>query len=322
MDKTAVMEQLEPLTRSSLRKVDHRAGARVIFADDTAVIRPGRGARAIPFSEEGYGNFLNFTGIPTSMAKVLSPDTMNRVSNEILEHRDQYALVVRDNAVTGVAKQNQTHNAVNPERVLKAVEKAVHGVDYNRVIVFDNRARLELSSERQEPVVRGDLIQAGAVVEFSPLGISLPSVESYVLRLACTNGMISNDVVREYGYGEGDDIWQWFRNSVKEAIKAVLGIAGRFHQMIEEGIPPAERAMVIEAMIKEAKLPPSIAEAVRARAIAEPPENAYQAMNLITYASSHDDMEPARVVRAQRAAAKFASQSEHARICPVCRKAR
>lgn len=256
------------------------------------------------------------------MARVLSPDTKNRVANEILSLKDQYALVVRDNAVSGIAKQSQLNNSINTERVLRTVEKSVHGLEYNRVMVIDNRARLELTSERQQEVDKGDVIQAGAVIEFSPLGIKAPSVESYVLRLACTNGMTTNDVFRQYGAGDGDDMWQFLRNAVRDAIKSVAGIARRFHQMIEEGIPPAERAMVIEAMIKEARLPQDIADAIRARAIAAPPENAYQAMNMITYASSHDDMEPVRVIRAQRAAAKFASESEHARICPACRKNR
>lgn len=323
MDRIAVLEQLEPVLNSHLRKVDHRDGARVTFADDTAVLRPGRGARSIPFTEEGYGNFLNFMGIPMPMARVLTPDTKNRVANEILTLKDQYALVVRDNAITSVAKPRQINNAVNAEKVLRTIEKVDNTITYNRVMLLDgSKAHMELTSSRQETVARGDLVQAGAIVEFSPLGISLPSVQSFVLQLACTNGNESCDVLRQYGYGEGDDIWQFFRKSVKDAIKSVVKIAARWRQMMDDHIPPEERAMVLEAMIKEAKLPTVIAEAVRARALAQPPENAYDVMNLITYAGSHDGLEPVRAIRARRAAAKFASESEHAKICPACRRNR
>lgn len=323
LDKDQVLKTLEPLANSQLKRVEHNKGAKVLFADETASIRTSRAAKPIDFTPEGYQNFLNFAGIPQPMVRVLSPDTKNRVANEMLARKDQYALVVHDNRVTSLARPNQINNAVNPERLLRTIEKAGSGIQYAKaMIIHGNQARLEVITDRNEEVVKGDMVAAGAVVQFSPLGIEYPQVESYVLRWWCGNGAVSNDCLRKFGHGEGDDVWHFFRNSVKEAIRQVAKIKRRFQAMIEDNIPAAERAMVLEAMIKEARLPIEIAQAVRTRAIAEPPKNSYDIMNMITYASSHDLTEPRQIVRAQIAAAKFADEKQHARICPACRKNR
>ena len=82
---------------------------------------------------------------------------------------------------------------------------------------------------------RGDLIQAGAQVTFSLIGTVDPLVQSYVVCLACTNGMTSNTVIREFhfsGGGEGDNIWQWFRRSVRAACGSLDRIVVRYRQMM------------------------------------------------------------------------------------------
>lgn len=318
MERAAVLEEIQPILNMGLRKVDPHAGPRVLIGQEQVSLRPSKGARAITFTEEGRRNLLNFAGIPVTMDSKLSVETREKLANELMARKGPYTVIVNENQITSFASDRQEHNALNPERVLRTVEKALSTVDYNRVHVQGATARIELTTDQQVSVARGDLIQAGAVIEFSPIGVELPSVESYVLRLECTNGMTSNDVFQKYGHGEGDDVWHFFRKSVRAAVRAVARIAGRYIQMIQDNIPPEQRAMVLEAMIKEARLSTEIAETIRARAIAEPPRNAYDIMNMITYASSHDITDPKQVIRAQRAAANFIDESEHARLCPAC----
>lgn len=322
MERSAVLEQIQPIMRMGLRKVDHGAGARVVIGQEQVALKPSKGSRAITFTEDGQRNLLSFANIPMAMDNKLSMDTRARVANELLARKGPYSVIVNDNQITGFATDKQEHNALNPERVLKTVEKALSIVNYNRVHVEGAAARIELTTDQQATVARGDLVQAGAVIQFSPIGTEFPSVESYVLRLSCTNGMTSNDVFQKFGHGEGDDVWHFFRQAVRAAVRALARIAGRYIQMMRDNIPPDQRALVLEAMIKEARISPEIADAIRARAIAEPPRTAYDVMNMITYASSHDLTEPKEVIRAQRAAAKFIDESEHTRLCPTCRSKR
>ena len=230
--------------------------------------------------------------------------------------------MVKDGAVTAVTKRGE-YRTINPSRALQAVERGIPGVEFHRVLLLDNLvASLEVVGDRRQAVARGDLIQAGAQVTFSPIGTVNPMVQSYVLRLACTNGMTSNSILREFSFGggggEGDDIWQWFRRSVRSAYNALDGIVARYRQMMDEQVPSDQRAQLLEAMIRAAKISGKDAETVRAMAIDNPPENSYQMMNLITYASSHVIERPQRVRQAQLAVADYTHAQEHARICPVC----
>ena len=75
---------------------------------------------------------------------------------------------------------------------------------------------------------------------------------------------------------------------------------------------------MLEALLKEARITGENAEAVRARAIEEPPTNNYDLVNLVTWASSHVIREPQRIQRTLGTAASFTAEQEHARICSVC----
>lgn len=86
--------------------------------------------------------------------------------------------------------------------------------------------------------------------------------------------------------------------------------------MAEERIPPADRAIVIETLIRQAKMGRLEADAMRSQALETPPETAYDALNLLTATSTHIIRNPMQVVRAQRAT------TTHRRICPVCRRER
>ena len=232
--------------------------------------------------------------------------------------------MIKDSAITAIAKPTEFHS-LNPARILTAIEGGIKGIEYHRVLLLDNFVvSLELIGERREPVVAGDLIQAGAQVSFSPIGTVDPTVQSYALRLTCTNGATHNTVLREFHYGgggsggEGDDIWLWFRRSAREAYNSLNRIVARYRLMMDEQIPADQRAMMLEAMLREAKISGEEANAIRAMAIESPPETSYDLMNLLSNASSHLLEDPRRVRRAQNAVASYTSETEHARVCPVC----
>jgi hypothetical protein len=159
-------------------------------------------------------------------------------------------------------------------------------------------------------------------VNFSPVNTIKPLVQSYVLRLACTNGATSKTVLAEFTGGEGDDVWQWFRQSVRAAYQSLGAVINRYREMIQERIPADQRAAMLEELLRQAGITGKEAEAVRAQAIQDPPRNTYDMMNLITWASSHIIQSPERIQRALKASATFTSESQHATICPLCQTRR
>lgn len=323
MNRTEVLDRIQPIMDLSLRTIDHLPATRVEVHPDMVTLRPGRGGRIMEMGEEGVRSMSQYIEMPQNLTKRLTTATLGRVATELLEEKGRYDVLIREGQVVAFADPH-VHRTLNPDRVLRTIDSAIRGeVDYHRVMLMaEHTVSLEIVGERNQAVVRGDLVRAGAMVTFSPIGLTFPTVQSYVQRLACTNGVVSNDVLREFAYGggEGDDVWHFFRQSVRDAYNAVGRMVARWQQMREENIPPEDRAMILEAMLKEAGIGKKEAEAVRALALQNPPRNTYDVVNLISYASSHLLEHPNQIKRAQNAVAVFQDQSSHARICPLCHR--
>ncbi len=322
MNRTEVLERLDPIMNTQLREIDHNPRTRVMVAPENVSLRPGNGKRILEVTPDGVKSLVKFSGLPETVAKNIRPETFGMVATELLAHKRHYSAVLKDGAVTNFVRRGDFRNT-NPERVLQAIEAGVRGVEFHRVMILENLvAHIEVVGEERQPVARGDLVRAGAMVQFSPIGTIQPLIQAYALRLACTNGMSHNDFVRECrpGGGEGDDIWQWFRRSVREAYQAINPIIQRYRGMMDELISPEQRAQVLTAMLREAKISGGAADAVRAMAIENPPENRYQMMNLISYASSHLLERPDQVRRAQNTVAEYAHEHTEHRECPLCHR--
>ncbi len=325
MNRVEVLERMEPILDTQVRTMEHNPRTRVTVTPEMVTLRPGGGQCHLEMTTGGVQSLANFVGLPWNLAARLRPETFGTVATELLGRKHRYTLMIKEGAITAVAKPTE-FRSLSPTRVLSAIEGGIRGIEYHRVLLLDNFVvSLELIGERREPVVRGDLIQAGAQVSFSSLGTVDPIVQSYALRLACTNGMTSNTILREFHYGggggggnEGDDIWQWFRRSSRDAYNSLNRIIERYRRMMDEQIAPDQRASMLEAMLREAKISGDEANAIRALAIESPPETSYDLLNLLTNATSHLLEDPRRVRRAQNTVASYTSADEHARVCPVC----
>lgn len=329
MNRTELLEKLQPIMGTQVRTIEHNPRTRFVITPEQVVIRPGGGARSMEVSKEGTERLLRFAGLAPTVAGNLQPATLSTATTELMAHRERYTVVMKEGQVVDITPPTTFH-PTNTERVLTTIEAAIPGVEYNRVI-FPNPSAvsLEVIGERRQPVSRGDLIQAGMHIVFSPLGNIKPIVQGFVLRLACTNGQTYNDYLREFGWGagsggngDGGGFWSWLRKSAREAYGSIDAITTRYQEMINQAIPEGERAALLEAMIKEAGINPEVANAIRAMALETPPQNHYDMVNLLTYANSHLLTEPRQIIRARQAAADFTQADSHARICPVCRQAR
>ena len=320
MDKKAVLEKLEPISHVLARPVTHTARTRVLVQPGQVVIRPGSGGQLIPVSEDGVKAMTNFVGLPRGVCQNLSPDLFGKVVTELLGRMERYNLLLNDGEVANFGEYRGIKN-LPVDRVLSAIEQGIPSCEYHRVsILANNSAMLEVLGIKQEAVRRGDLMRAGALVCFSPINTIKPLVQSYVLRMTCTNGQSSKTVLAEFtgGHGEGDDVWQFFRQSVRAAYQSMGAIVNRYRNMIRERVPADQRAGMLGELLRQAGITGKEAEAVRAQAIQEPPRNTYDMMNLVTWASSHVVKSPEKIQRALNASATFVSETEHASVCPLC----
>lgn len=322
MNRAAVLEILEPLTKLRPRRVENPSQSQVVVEDSRIAIRPGRGTRTLEVAPQQVPHIMGALGLPIKTVKKLQASTLQRVATELLQRQGEYSLLTQEGQVVDLAPG---FRAIPAERVLKEAERAVKGIDFHRVMTMENHVvRVECLGTQERPVVKDDLIRAGALLHFSPLGTIAPVVQSFGLRLTCTNGSVSQEVLRTYqferggGGGEGDDIWHWFRESIKEAYGSIGQVIRTYRQMAHHRIPRNQRGSILAGALHSAGIRGEIADAIRARALEEPPETEYDVMNLITWATSHAMDNPRAIARAQDAMGEWSSETEHRRRCPTC----
>ena len=321
MNTTEVLEKIRPLAELKVHEVDHDRNTAVVVDGEKLTFKPGGKAHQVTVAPEGVTSLVNFVGLPRAIQEKLSPKVFGAVATELLAGKERYGFLAKGDQAVAFVRQTSYRN-YPPNRVVSTIEKAIEETDFNRVIMYPNQVvDLEVVGAREEAVQRGDLVRAGALVTFSPIGVVAPRVQSFVMRMVCTNGATSMDVMRDFhAGGEGDDVWQWFRKSIKASVRSIAPILNRWREMMEQEISPQDRVMILAALIKKSGLPPIQARAVQQRALQEPPRNNYDMMQLMTWGTSHLDMEPVALRRVRHVTEAFAHEETHARTCPVCRR--
>lgn len=326
MKRNDVMEKINTVTDGNIRQINDSTGARVVLSGEVVSLRPRRGAQLLEMDRDAAKSMVSLVGLPIGIARKLSDKTFSELLSELLQHTGSYSVVVKDNTVKELLPFSNKP-MVAPERLLNAVEKIIPGVEYNRVDVLPERViSLEIIGEKQDTVVKGDLVRAGVKTVFSPFGTTSPYVQSYAVRLVCTNGMTANNVLAEFtagggGGGEGDDIWQFYRQSIRSAYRSFDKVMAGYRKLANDNVAPADRASMLEHLLRQAAIKGENAEAVRALAMENPPNNAWEMSNLITYAASHL-LEAGPRQRAQSVNADFIGEDGHAKTCPLCHHSR
>jgi len=287
-------------------------------------IKPSSGSRSIPLSAEGSKNLLRMVGMTDKMRTDLSGGTFQKAASELLAKKGQFTVLTKEGV--GVDFLGGKHfQTVEPERALRTMEQV--GIqDFHRVYTQERAVVVQALGDRVEPVVKGDRVQAGASVTFSPVGTIAPLVQSFSVVLACTNGMTMQEVEESFTFTGGDGgsrdpngFWEWFRKELRAAYGSIDVQTRHFREMREHHIAPKDRAGALEGVIRQSHLPEGLAEAVRARALEQPPRNAWDLMNLVTWGTTHatDDYQVVR--RSHKAMSTFAHNVAVHKVCPICR---
>ena len=245
MKRETVLRTIAPLVEGKLKEVKDSSTTRVIVTPDMVQLRPARGSPALEVADRK--SLMSFAGLPLGLAGKLSPDTFSKALTELLQGQGQYSMVVKDDKVTSLVPYGN-RRAVDPEHLLDLIEKTIPVEDYMRVMVDKQTASLEVAGEQTMPVItpdgshtrRGDLVKAGVMVRFSPMGVSLPYVQSYGVVLMCTNGAVANTVLAEFtgghGGGEGDSVWQFFRQSIRRAYNSFDKVVAGWKKLVDEKV--------------------------------------------------------------------------------------
>ena len=324
MNREQVMERIGSICDLKVKPITHGPKTKVSVGSDMVVLKPGGGARTLEMTEEGVRNLANFCTIPDKFGTTLTPTTFGLVATELLEAKGQYALIVdRDNRIVDFGRAKE-YRDFNTERVLATIDRAMPSCEIQRVFsLADHTVSLDVASPKEMVVSRGDLVRAGANITFSPIGVTTPLVVPYTLRCECTNGMTTSDILREYKFtggdgGGGGSFYPWLNKSIRLASNCLGDIIKRWRKLQAENIPDGQRAAMLTALLREARITGEVAAAINSRALEHPPENSFDLFNLITWGASTVEMEPKEVFRLRGAADKSYQEEAQKRLCSLC----
>lgn len=326
------MEKVGDKFKLRTNEVFHGPNTRFMGNSGAMAFRPAKGTQLRTITKEAYSTLADTLGFPVSYLKDLTPKTCCDLLSELGSKREKYYTIMnQEGQIVGFTKPNKAGTPVNIDRALTVIERVIPDTNYNRVLFPDQgTVELEVIGPSQDAVVKDDIVQAGALVRFSPIGINIPVVQSFAVRQWCMNGCTTHDSLAEYkfnGGGGGDsggngggDIYRWMRDATKEAYKSLPAIMAIWRELLSKGIDPHQRGPFLEALLKEAGITGANAVAVRDYALQHPPANEYDMYHMVTWAASHVLKEPKAISRARKASEAFASADAHRAVCPLCKR--
>jgi hypothetical protein len=320
MDRGQVLATLEPVNNVRGFVTDSFAAVK---RDGVMFLNGDEFGGAMPLTFQSQKALFSMAGLRRPTVERLTDTTATHVVNELLNRQPQ--LFVSDGQFITDILPPQEITPLKPSQICEMLEDIIPEHNYHRVLLHGNDVHIQSIGAERVPdvdVVKNSLIQAGVTTRFSPLGISLPQVQSFVVRLVCTNGMTGTEVLTSYQATEHENFEDWFNESVTDAYHSVGALVSKWDALVDEGIDPKDRVLVLSALMKEAKMPMAAREAVHARALEEPPVNAYDMLQLMSWASSHVLEQPRHILRTQDLATRFTNEETHVRLCPTCNHVR
>ena len=344
LENDDVLERLSIPDGISARPLDINRSAKFeVRKDGTMNVRFNRDKDQVFTIEdpEAMKSMAEFAGISQDMAKKFPQELVTPLVSYGIKLRDGVVVVAdEDNRIVNVQDRSKLQPIMPAEAVLEHMlaqwpevkfKDAQIGASYGTDIVaitHDEERRLE---ELVQPGLHqflpsgGDPFRAGVHIHTNPMGLSAPEIEPFTYRLVCLNGAVHTQYLHDAwgrGFGEGDEVWQWFRDGLQASDMAVGNIMGKYAEMIGETIEPNARAAVVEGYARQARLGNEDKQALREQAMNEPPRNMYDLFNLATATATHRGHKTLQEMlnHQRRATVNTTTADAHGHYCPTCKR--
>lgn len=286
--------------------------------------------------EEAMDSIIDAVKIPKRLAKTSPEKLLYPLVEHHLRQQERLMTVTDDGGLVRLFQAVDPHPVMTGEQVLETMLKSYPEVKFQHAMISPTDGDANLLAITRDEVQRletllqpgtyislpkeGEAFRGGLHVCFNSLGLAAPKVEPYLVRLVCTNGAVHAQFVSQWGrgYGEGDDLWQWFRQGIEAAHASMDEIFDSYAHMVGEALPDgAERTMAVEGLIRQARLPKALANALRDRAIGNPPQTMYDLWNHFTAIATHYPADLQEQIGMMTTAGKLAQETHH-RFCVSC----
>ena len=238
-----MQEVLTELNRQNQAKKDYIGSAQALrLYEDGSTFEIGQGEDAQQFvtTRLFHRQVASALGIPAKYYDLMQsrkPELLAKNVNAWFGDRENsYMIRTLDYGAGRMARAllSDRYRRIDNMEIASAVLPLFAGSDQYEVVsseVTENRLYLKIVNRRMEmAVVPGDIVQAGVMISNSEVGLGSVSVQPLVYRLACTNGMVVNDM------GER-------KNHIGRAAKAV---DDSFHIYSDETLEAEDKAFLLK----------------------------------------------------------------------------
>ena len=265
-------------------------------------------------SENAIGDAARWSSIPILFLKRCDDDMQTMLLNHFFEKMSySFPSIVLQNSNV-VSFVGAGTELLDISGVVGTVFNSVPSADVDRVILDQNWINLYVSTpERQEAVVKGDVINGGALLRFSPYA-GKPEIMPYLLRLVCTNGLTKVETSTRFTASYGRDLYEWIAEKLPIACESVFDEVKIYRRMRGVRMNGNTSSFLSHAI---GSLPNSVQQTIRDLVMDERPETLYDMMNLITYYASHEVEDPSMISMLMATGGEI---SAHYDICPSCHR--
>ena len=189
---------------------------------------------------------------------------------------------------------------------------------YHHVSVHPDYVRFNVvTAASQREVAVGDPVRYGISVTNSPSFKSNLELSSYVHRLVCTNGMVSQENQIRYQSKPDDDQDDWLESTINEIIAQVEGEHEKLELMNEVNLTGHFSDYLTEAY-RMFRIPKAMQEPIEHRVMDTQPQTLYDMFNIVTDLASNspEALESARL--SNRLMITAGLMASHRDLCEAC----
>jgi hypothetical protein len=253
---------------------------------------------ASPLTNSAFNQLMGVVNIPVSYANRIEHDLLNYNVNHLLKGRKDsyYSALVEDGVIRSFMPTTSPY--VSGYDMFSAIEEVFDG-DYDLKYVKANDVKTSYSilPHEYKNAIDDSNLFGGIKVEFSDSWNIFPSLDTYIWRELCSNGMIDTLKSRKFRIKDSsaDEVLSQVRDFASMSLDRLNDLFEQYKLLLEE--PVVDYVRLISRICSEHKLPNKVKERILFWAEQDvflstisnsKIENMHDIVNLFTFVGSHD----------------------------------
>ena len=294
-DDTSFEEKL--LRRSEVTKhLDFQLGDLSFNAGKTPSVTIAGDSYAL--TDSSFRHLAGEMNIPVPYARRIPDDLLAYTMNYFVKgnRSNHLAALVEGDRLRSFMKVNAPY--VSNAEMLSSVREAVgdnYTIKYGKIT--DSKVSFSILPDNYQESIDGSNLFGGVKISYSDAWDSHPSIDSYIWRELCSNGMINELENRKFRVtgSSHDDVMRQIRDFSAIAIEKLPELFESFTHLIDEKVD--DYMKIIRQIVLEYKLPNKVLTRLSFWAVhpdflatvtGEKIKNMNDVVNLITWTGSHD----------------------------------